>query len=108
MVILNGQTLGKIKSRYPHSGSISIIQKFRILDFSPTRMRKPLPLQDGFGKLRDFMDVSGKTAGTPEYEYLRSGQNGDRSVVSHYPRILSWTGRSVRLRWCRARRNDAE
>ncbi len=26
----------------------------------------------------------------------------------HDPRILSWTGWSVRLRWCRARRNDAE
>jgi|GEM_PF-6724537 len=24
------------------------------------------------------------------------------------PRILSWTGESVRLRWYRARRNDAE
>ncbi len=27
--------------------------------------------------------------------------------ISFQPRILSWTGWSVRLRWYRARRNDA-
>ncbi len=30
-----------------------------------------------------------------------------RRCVFFHPRILSWTGWSVRLRWCRARRNDA-